>query len=88
MEFLGYFEGQPVVTESGKWDFLELRYPDEYAYNDAICKIFKSIKNNEHRFIVANKDTTRFLFDLLDVRFDTQKTTVRIWPHYFKQAKR
>lgn len=88
MEFLGYFEEEPVRTNTGKWGYVELGFPDDYAFNDATSKLFKGVEDNDCKFIAASPDNTRFFIELLDVRFNSQEKTMRIWPHSFKQVKK
>lgn len=88
MEFLGYIKKVPGIKESKKWEYVELQFPNEGLFNDCTSRIFKGIKNNESKFVVADSENDRYLLELLDIRYNAQKLTIRIWPHSFWKPKK
>ena len=82
MDFLGYCDEAPTFNyKKQKWNYVQLDYPDNQKYNNAISAIFKGIKHNDSRFYVADPDNEKYNIILLDVRFNTEKKMIRIWPH-------
>lgn len=88
MEFLGCSKEAPSINEKGKWEVLELNYPDEKTFCDATSKIFNSIKNNSCRALVSDHENERYFVDILDVRYDSIGFNIKIWPHFCKNSKR
>ena len=87
MEFLGYCEETPRINHKKQWDIVEIICPDDYSFNELTSKIFKGVKKDDCRFIVANEDNDRYFVDLLDIRFNAQERTAKIWPHKCWPAK-
>ena len=83
MEFLGYVDELPSINENKKWDYFEIVFPNEDSFNDATSKIFKGVKKDACRFVIADTYNDRYFLDLLDVRYNSKENSVRIWPHDF-----
>ena len=87
MEFIGYTYDKPSRTINGRWDTVELQYPDDKLFNEASGKIIKGMKEGEDRFIMANEENERYFIDVFDVRYNVLNSTIKIWPHNCKKVK-
>lgn len=87
MDFLGYSSNSFKKDRKSGWNPIDVYCPNQESFCDLTSKIISGMKS-DCRFIIADDEGERHFIDVLDVRYDSTKDMIRLFPENIRKVKR